>query len=61
MDPLSITGTVLAILQITGSSGHILNKVLSLQNAPRQLQQLWNEAEALRGQSEPESYRPPLL
>ena len=59
MDPLSITGTVLAILQVTGSSGHILNKVLSLRNAPEQLQQLWNEAEALRGQSQPNSYRRP--
>ena len=61
MDPLSITGTVLAILQVTGSSGHILNKVLSLRNAPQQLQQLWNEAEALRGQSQPNSYRRPYF
>ncbi|KAF8859350.1 ankyrin [Acephala macrosclerotiorum] len=48
MDPLSITGTVIAILQIAGSTGQVLNMLLSLRDAPQQLQQLWNEAEALR-------------
>ena len=49
MDPLSATASIIAILQIAGSSGQVLNKLLSLRNAPQQLQQLWNEAEALRG------------
>lgn len=48
MDPLSITASVIALLQITRTSGNALNKLLSLRDAPQQLQQLWNEAEALR-------------
>ena len=50
MDPLSITGAALAVLQLTGSSSQVLSKLLALRNAPQQLQQLWNEVEALRGE-----------
>ena len=49
MDPLSVTASAIAILQILGTSGQVLNTLLSLRKAPIQLQQLWNEAEALRG------------
>lgn len=49
MDPLAATASIIAILQIAGSSGQLLNKLLSLRDAPQQLQQLWNETEALRG------------
>ena len=51
MDPLSITASVIAILQIAGTSGQVINKLLALRDAPEQLQQLWNEAESLRGGS----------
>jgi hypothetical protein len=51
MDPLSITASVIAVLQIAGTSANAFNKLLSLREAPQQLQQLWNEAEALRGKS----------
>ena len=53
MDPLSITASVIAILQIAGSSGNVLHTLLSLRGAPQQLQQLSNEAEALRGECVP--------
>lgn len=61
MDPLSITGTVIAILQLARSSGQGLNKLLSLRGAPQQLQQMWNEAEALRGEPLLELSHPPSL
>ena len=61
MDPLSITGTVLAILQLAGNSAQGLNKLLSLRGAPQQLQQMWSEAEALRGEPLPELSQPPPL
>ncbi|KAL8789421.1 MAG: hypothetical protein Q9213_001178 [Squamulea squamosa] len=48
MDPLSITASVLAILHVAGGSAQVLHKLLSLRDAPQQLQQIWNEAEALR-------------
>jgi hypothetical protein len=50
MDPLSITASVIAVLQIGGASEIALSKLLSLRDAPQQLQQLWNETEALRGE-----------
>jgi hypothetical protein len=53
MDPLSITASAIAILQIAGSSANVLHTLLSLRDAPQQLLQLWNEAEALRGESVP--------
>jgi hypothetical protein len=52
MDPLSIVASVIAILQISGTSGQALNKLLSLRDAPQHVQQLWNEVEALRGKSQ---------
>lgn len=61
MDPLSIAGSVVAILGVAGSSGQFLNKLLSLRGAPVQLQQMWNEAEALRSESWPDLFQPPLL
>jgi hypothetical protein len=61
MDPLSITASAIAVLQIAGTSGNALNALLSLRDAPQQLQQLWNEAEALRGESQHELSRRSLL
>jgi len=61
MDPLSITAGIIGILQLTGKSGQIFRAVLSLKNAPQQLQQLWNEAQALRGKSKPLPDAPPAL
>lgn len=58
MDPLSITGTVLAILQVAGNSAQGLSKLLSLRGAPQQLQQMWNDVEALRGELLPELSQP---
>ena len=51
MDPLSITASVIGILHFTGSAGQLFHKLLSLRDAPQQLLQLWNEVEALRGES----------
>ena len=50
MDPLSITASVLTILQVTRASWRGIDVLLSLRDAPQQLQQLLNEAEALRGE-----------
>ncbi|KAF2014140.1 ankyrin [Aaosphaeria arxii CBS 175.79] len=48
MDPLSVAAGVIAILQATGIAGQGVHKLLALRDAPQQLYQLWNEAEALR-------------
>jgi len=50
MDPLSLTVSALTILQAAGAAGKGIHKLLSLKDAPQQLQQLSNEAEALRGE-----------
>jgi hypothetical protein len=49
MDPLSIAAGAIAILQVSAISGKSIHALLSLKDAPQQLQQLWNEAESLRG------------
>lgn len=48
MDPLSIIASSIAILQFTGATGKVLQHLLTLRDAPQQLQQLWNESEALK-------------
>ena len=50
MDPLSVTASAIAILQLAGSSGQVLGTLRSLRDAPQQLQQYCTEVETLRGE-----------
>ena len=48
MDPLSITASSIAVLSAVTSSGKGIGKLVSLRDAPLELQALSNEAEAFR-------------
>lgn len=48
MDPLSITASVIAVLQAVNGTGKGIGKLISLRNAPAELQALSNEIEAFR-------------
>jgi hypothetical protein len=48
MDPLSIAASSIAVLGAVTSTGKGIGKLVSLRNAPIELQALSNEAEAFR-------------
>ena len=48
MDPLSITASSIAVLSAVTGTGKGIGKLVSLRNAPLELQALSNEAEAFR-------------
>ena len=48
MDPLSITASAIAVLQGISGTGKGISKLMTLRNAPLELQALYNEIEALR-------------
>ena len=48
MDPLSITASAIAVLQAVSGTGKGISKLMTLRNAPLELQALYNEIEALR-------------
>jgi hypothetical protein len=48
MDPLSITASSIAILGMITGTGRGISKLVSLRDAPIELQALYNEAEAFR-------------
>lgn len=48
MDPLSITASSIAILGAISGTGKGISKLVSLRDAPIELQALYNEAEAFR-------------